>query len=341
MAYINLHKKNLYHNLDTLSKKAGGVDRIFAVLKDNAYGHGLEVFGQEIAKYGVIRAIVRDIDEALKIKNLFKEVLVLSEKSANIKPISGCIFAVNSLQSLKSIPKNTTVALKIDTGMHRNGICLDEFDAACKEMKEKSLNLHSIFTHFRAADEIGGEFFWQKQNFSHVKIKYNELKHKYNLQDTQFHSCNSAALLRTKAFDEDFARVGIAMYGYNTLPNAFEKLPLKPVLELFAEKMSQRELKTDEKVGYGGVYKAKKDHVSSFYDVGYGDGLFRYSKNGNLTTTNGSKILGRTSMDGMSIESELENISIFHDVSTWAKHFETIPYDILVKLSPKIIRKFI
>lgn len=341
MSYILLHRKNLHANLNLLSKKAGGIDKIFAVLKDNAYGHGLEVFADEIVKCGVLRAVVREVNEALKIENLFKEVLILSEKDENIKPSKKFIFAVNSLESLKNIPKNTTVALKIDTGMHRNGINMDELDTACKIISQNSLNLHSIFTHFRAADELGSEFFWQKQNFLHVKIKFNELKHKFGLKDTYFHSYNSAGLLRVENFDEDFARIGIAMYGYNTLPNSFDKFPLKPVLELFAQKVSQRDIKTGEKIGYGGIYKAGKNHVSSFYDVGYGDGILRYSENSNLTTTNGSKILGKISMDGMSIESDLENISIFHDVFLWTKYFNTISYDILVKLSPKIVRKFV
>ena len=341
MSYILLHRNNLHSNLDLLSKKVGGIEKIFAVLKDNAYGHGLEIFAKEIANYGVKRAVVRDIDEASKIKNLFQEILILSEKDGQIKPDSKFIFTINSIKSLKNTPKKTTIALKIDTGMHRNGIAIDELDRACKLISDNGLNLHSIFTHFRASDELGSEFFWQKQNFLSIKTRYNELKHKYNLKNTFFHSCSSSALLRTKGFDDDFARVGIAMYGYDTLPNSFDKSPLKPVLELFAQKISQRHIKVGERVGYGGVYRADKEHISSLYDVGYGDGLFRYVKNGDLTTTNGSKILGKTSMDSISIQSDLEEISIFNDTTLWAKQFNTIVYDILVKLSPKIKKEFI
>jgi alanine racemase len=258
MSYILLHKDNLHTNLKLLGKKAGGKEKIFAVLKDNAYGHGLEIFAKEVANFGLKRAVVRDTNEATKIKNLFDEILILSEKDKNIKPVKNHIFAINSIDSLKNVPKKTIVALKVDTGMHRNGIHIKELDSACKLISENNLNLHSIFTHFRTADELGSEFFWQKENFLHVKMKYNELKHKYKLKDTFFHSCNSSALIRSKNFDDDFARVGIAMYGYDTLPNSFDKLPLKPVLELFAEKISQRDVNKGEKIGYGVIYKAVK-----------------------------------------------------------------------------------
>ena len=341
MSYILLHKNAIHSNLNLLAKKAGGIEKIFAVLKDNAYGHGLEIFANEIAKIGVKRAVVRDLDEALKIEYLFEDILVLSEKNEKIMPINKIIFAINSLESLKNVPKNTTIALKIDTGMHRNGIYANELDEACKLISQKSLNLHSIFTHFRAADELGSEYFWQKREFSCIKQMYNDLKKKYKLKDTLFHSHNSAGLLRATNFHEDFARVGIAMYGYDTLPNSFDKTLLKPVLELFAQKISQKSIKKGEKIGYSGIYTANENMGSSLYDLGYGDGVFRHSKNDDLRTTNNCKILGKISMDAISIQSDLEAISIFHDASSWAQYFNTIVYDILVKLSPKIERKLI
>ncbi|MFV0481768.1 MAG: alanine racemase [Campylobacteraceae bacterium] len=340
MSYILLHKENLHNNLEIIKSKLGSLDKLFAVLKDNAYGHGLLLMAEELSKYGVKRAVVRDVEEALSIKELFLDVLVLSEHPQNITPISNVIFTINSLESLKLIPKNTKVALKVDTGMHRNGISINELDAACKLISASSLNLHSIFTHFRSADEIDANFFWQRDNFENIKVKYNELKHKYSLKDVFFHSCNSAALLRSNHFNDDFARVGIALYGYHTLPASFKEINLKPVLELFAQKISQRELLFNERIGYGGKFRANEDMTSSVYDLGYADGLFRLNGNKELKTTNGSLILGRTSMDSISINSSLDGISVFNNAEVWAKHFDTISYEILVKLSPKIKRSF-
>jgi alanine racemase len=331
----------LRSNLDILAKKAGGKEKIVAVLKDNAYGHGLEVFAPKVASFGITHAITRDAKEALSIENLFQDIIVLSEHKEMFFKHPKIIFAVNEFEALKDAPSGARIALKTDTGMHRNGIKLDELEDACAIISQKNLSLHSIFTHFRSADEISGEFFWQRNNFDEVKKRYANISKRYSLPKVYYHSCNSAALLRCGKFDEDFARVGIAMYGYCDMSEAFGRFDLKPVLELFAKRVSTRELKHGDCVGYGGVYEASKDMLSSLYDVGYSDGILRYNGRGDLKTTNGSLILGRISMDSMSIESAEEEISVFHDVSAWAKYFNTISYDILVKLNAKIPREFV
>lgn len=341
MSYINIYTNNLHHNINFLAKKAGGIEKIMAVLKDNAYGHGLSLIASKVSSFGVTSAITRDFEEALKIENFFENILVLSEHIKNIKPHSKIIFTINSLEDIVNFPKKTRVALKVDTGMHRSGIKMNEFLSACKAIEKNELKLHSIFTHYRSADEVGSDFFWQKQNFNLIKNEFNEIKHNFSFKNILFHSCNSAGLLRAHYFDEDLARIGIAMYGYTTLPKSFGVFDLKPVLELFAEQISSRKLLVGEKVGYGGEFCAHEEMISSLYDLGYGDGLFRYSGKKELKTTDGSLFLGRFSMDNISINSEKKAISIFHDVSSWTDNFETIVYDQLVKLSPKIERRLI
>ncbi|MDR2100153.1 MAG: alanine racemase [Campylobacteraceae bacterium] len=341
MAKIRLISEHLRLNLDILAKKAGGKERLIAVLKDNAYGHGLDLFAPKAADFGILHAITRDVKEALEIEKYFSDVIVLSEHKEVFFKHPKIIFAVNELEALKSVPSGVRIALKTDTGMHRNGIKIDELESACALISQRNLSLHSIFTHFRSADEISGEFFAQRKKFDEIKTRYAALSERYALGEVYYHSCNSAALLRCGEFDEDFARVGIAMYGYCDLPEAFGHFGLKPVLELFARKISTREVKKRERVGYGGVYEADKDMISSLYDVGYSDGILRYNGKGGLKSANGSLILGRVSMDSISINSNEEEICIFNDATVWAKHFGTISYDVLVKLNAKIPRFFI
>ncbi|MDR2790573.1 MAG: alanine racemase [Campylobacteraceae bacterium] len=340
MSKIKLYSEHLRSNLDILAKKAGGKEKLIAVLKDNAYGHGLDIFARKTADLGITHAIARDAKEALEIAAFFADIIVLSEHEENFFAHSNIIFAVNEFDALKSVSRGVKIALKIDSGMHRNGLNSKELDAAFGVIKQNGVILHSVFTHYRAADETGSCFFWQRENWRAVKERVIELTKKYNITKPFFHSCNSAALLRCGEFDEDFARVGIAMYGYCDLPEIFGHFDLKPVLELFAKRVSTRELKKGERVGYGGVFEADKDMVSSSYDVGYSDGILRYNGLGELKTTNGSLILGRVSMDSMSINSDEEEISVFNDARVWAKHFNTISYDILVKLNAKIPRSF-
>jgi alanine racemase len=341
MAHIRLSADNLRSNLEILAKKAGDKKNLIAVLKDNAYGHGLLIFAEQTAKYGISHAITRDAKEALEIEALFADIIVLSEHKENFFAHPKIIFAVNEFNALKSVPRGAKIALKIDSGMHRNGLNFEELEAALNLIKQNGIILHSVFTHYRAADEVGSCFFWQRENWRRVKARITELAKKHNINKPFFHSCNSAALLRCGEFDEDFARVGIAMYGYCDLPKAFGEFNLKPVLELFAKRMSARTLQIGERVGYGGAFEASEETVSSLYDVGYSDGVLRYNGQGGLKTTNGSLILGRVSMDSMSVNSDKEEISIFNDADVWAKHFNTISYDVLVKLNAKIPREFV
>jgi len=227
MSKIKLHSQNLRSNLDILARKAGGAEKIIAVLKDNAYGHGLEQFAQKVSEFGIVHAITRDAKEALSIEGLFGDVIALSEHKEAFFKHPKIIFAANELNALKDISSGVKIALKIDTGMHRNGVKIDELEAACELITKNGLSLHSLFTHFNSADEISGDFFYQKRNFDDAKSRFGELARRYSLPKVRFHSCNSAGLLRCGKFDEDFARVGIAMYGYCDLPAAFGDFALK------------------------------------------------------------------------------------------------------------------
>jgi len=221
--------------------------------------------------------------------------------------------------------------------MHRNGIALNELNQALDTIKSKRLNLVGIFTHYRSADELSSELAWQIDNFKEVK----RLTIQKGFKKIRFHSYNSAALLRLNSFSEDIARVGIAMYGFNELPSIYKKIPLKPVLSLWAKRTSTRALKKGERVGYGGDFVAPKDMIISTYDIGYGDGLFRGDSKNPLVISEGLPILGRVSMDFISIESTKDELCIIDNAQITAKHFNTISYEITTKLNPNLNKEII
>ena len=189
-------------------------------------------------------------------------------------------------------------------------------------------------THYRSADELTSEYYWQKKNFETVKKRVREA----GFSESRFHSHNSAALLRTRNFDEDIARIGIAIYGYNTLPDGFDRLELKPVLSLWGRRASSRRLQAGERVGYGGEYTAGREMIISTYDLGYGDGWPRGEASDPWRTADGREILGRVSMDFVSVEGETETICIMEDAARAANHFGTICYEMTTALMPSIPR---
>ena len=332
MATIKISKNNLYHNLNQLALKSGSKSKIAAVLKDNAYGHGIEEIAKLTSDWGIEQAVVISNEEASKIEHFFKNTLVLNDTPTNNPKLS---YAITEIKALKSVPKGAKLELKVDTGMHRNGILMSDLKEALELIKANGLNLYGVFTHYRSADEFSSEFAWQKANFEQVK----KITKEAGIRGVRFHSHNSASLLRSKKFSEDIARVGIAMYGYNELPTPLEQIELKPVLSLWAKRVSTRELQAGQRVGYGGDFVAKKDMLISTYDIGYGDGLFRGSNKKLLHTKDGLPILGRVSMDFISIESTKDEICIFDNAKELAGHFNTISYEITTSLKSKIKRE--
>lgn len=342
MAFITLHKAHFFHNLDLLCAKAGGRTKLMAVLKDNAYGHGLRTMAELASEYGLTRAAVKNIEEAELIADLFQEVLVLVDHPT-CKPLSPSIsLAAHSYDALQALPRGASIHLSIDSGMHRNGIKEAQIEAAMELIHDKEIRLKGVFTHFRSADELNSELFWQRANFERAKVKIKEIAKRYGMPSIPFHSCNSAALLRVSSIgSDDYARSGIAMYGYTTLPQEIGAYDLKPVLALWAEKLSSRILKKGERVNYGGVYEAKEDELISTYDIGYGDGFFRFDGFRPVAMADGSLTKGRMSMDSFCLGGDAEKVCMFNDANPLAEQFHTISYEIITKLYPSLKRNVI
>ncbi|UFH58979.1 alanine racemase [Sulfurovum mangrovi] len=334
MAYITISRQNFYHNLNQITLKTGSKEKIAIVLKDNAYGHGLKLIATLASEYGIKHAVVRDYTEAKEVKEFFESVVVLAGES---RVDEVCSFAINSIEQLSGIEKGCRIELKVDTGMHRNGVALSELDEALDIITEKGLNLVGVMTHFKSADELGSDYFWQKKYFGLVKQSVKAR----GFESVRFHSHNSAAILRTRSFDDDMVRVGIAAYGYDELPEGFDRTDLKPVLRLYAKKVATRVLKAGQRVGYGGSYTAPRDMVVSTYNIGYGDGWLRASDKAAYRTSEGLEVLGRVSMDLISFESEKESLCIMDDAQKAAQHFGTISYEITTALSSDIPRELI
>ncbi len=340
MAKILLHKDNLFHNLNLILKQAGNIEKVAIVLKDNAYGHGLIEISTLLKEFGVKKVVAKNLEEAIKIKEYFDYILVLSNK--NFRNFNHTFhFALNSFEDIKKLPNNINIQIKVDTGMHRNGILKEQLEETFIKLVEKNINITGVFTHHKSADNIISKDF-EKQNklFSKIKKDVKNICKDLEIEVPAFHSSNSSALFRHKTIDDDFVRVGIATYGYletnsKTLPN------LKPVMSLWADKISSRVLKKNQSVGYGGTYIAKEDMNISTYDIGYADGFLRVNENQHYITPKGFKVLGRVSMDFLTLDSLEEKVCLFDNAKTLAKLHNTISYEIITTLSKDIKREII
>ncbi len=331
MAFIKINKENFYHNLNKIALKTGSKEKIAIVLKDNAYGHGLTFMAKLASEFGIKHAVVRKTDEAKQIESFFDTILVLGDSIIKHEKFS---YTINTLEEMKQAQKGAKVELKVDTGMHRNGITMDDVDEALTQIKKHGLNLVGVMTHFRSSDVLSSELFWQQKNFEEVKEKVYRAVYK----DIRIHSHNSAAILRSKHFSEDLVRVGIAAYGYDELDKTFDGVTLKPVLSLHAKKVSTRILNKGERIGYGGDFTASKKMTVSTYDLGYGDGWCRGDTQKPFLTAEALPILGRVSMDFIALASDKEKICVMNDAQNAAKQLGTISYEVMTALHKDIQR---
>jgi len=322
LAFIEINKNNLLHNLNIISKKN---KEILAVIKDNAYGHGILHIAKILQESGIKRVCVRNNIEAKLVQDMFEEILVFfPELHYNAMNIS---YTISDMRSLKRC-KHKKIHLKFDTGMHRNALNLEDVDEILKLAFSK-FEVKGIFSHFCCSDEVGCDTFIQLKRFKNLKSKVVEFCKKNNFNIPKFHIANSDAIFK---IDElfDYVRPGIALYG------GIKKQNLKPVMSLWGDAIKVIDIQKNQFVGYNKKYMFNEDTKITLIDLGYSDGILYFDKELKLKDT---KAVGKISMDSMSVIGEYKKVCIFDDVREFVKNYPyTITYDILTKLKPNIKR---
>ena len=136
MSQIRISSRNFFHNISQIAAKTQSIRKVALVLKDNAYGHGLLPMAKLAHKAGVRHAVVRRLGEAGAIEHLFETILVLSD-IPNEAPAPNIRVAINGMRDIEKMPAGAAVELKVDTGMHRNGIEPERFAEAVEKIAQR------------------------------------------------------------------------------------------------------------------------------------------------------------------------------------------------------------
>lgn len=343
MAYLEISKKAYLHNLAILQKicNKNNLD-LNIVLKDNAYGHSISLLAPIASKFGVKYASCKNTSEALKINNLFTEVLAFYGNASDYN--SSCIgsnisLSVHDLNTLKALQSGAKVELKINIGLNRNGIEISDFSTAIDLILQNDLNLRGIFTHFAHADGDSEQFFTDLNQWEEFKTQALVALENKNIKNIKIHSLNSSGLFRLDENNlkttDNSARIGGASYGYKLYK---KEDSLKIIAKLYANKIATHYLKRGERIGYDGISLLGNDAIISSYDIGYGDGLMRITQEG-LKIASGEAILPKSSMDCISVKDcQKDKICVFDDARVLANFYKTIPYEITTNLSANLPR---
>ncbi len=355
---VKIHLNNLHENCITIQKQVSD-SKILAVLKADAYGHGIIRIAQKLEKeniHGYCVALVKEIHDLLDAQ-IQKPILHLGRLpkfglDIFTNPQVRCtINSINDIHTLEEFCKSNQTQcvahINIDTGMGRMGVSFDEFKNAIDLLlKSKCIELEGIYSHFATAETNQTVLIGQLSKFLEVKsyVKSHNIKY--------FHIANSAGLLINDKTHFNMVRTGIALYGVNPI---HEGNDLKPVMEFVASVVLKKRIKQGETVGYGQTYIAERDMEVAIIQSGYADGIpLEFSNSGCVYYKNHAlKILGRVSMDLTCIEVGNSNLQEYDEVSLWgcsnygadiesiSKKYNTIPYIYLTGVSKRVKREYI
>ncbi|OKY28065.1 alanine racemase [Thalassotalea sp. PP2-459] len=326
--------------------------KILAVLKANAYGHGLERIAKALPQadaFGVAR-----IEEALALRTdgIVKPIVLLEGFfTAQDLPI----LAVNNLQTIvhneqqltailnADLDKPLKVWLKVDTGMHRLGVNPEQFEDFYQQLtaSDNVQNDIVVMSHLGCADDT------QDTATTEQLARFNQLTASFGNEKSL---ANSAGIWAWPECHFQWVRPGLMLYGvspmiHDTNNNAHD---IVPVMTLQASLIAIRDIKAGEGVGYGANWRSDKDTTIGVIAIGYGDGYPRHAANGTPVLINGRRVplVGRVSMDMITVDLGQTSTDNLGDVATlWgeslsvaevAAHATTIPYELLCNISKRV-----
>ena len=342
---------------------------VLAVVKADAYGHGLIPVSKALEEAGADWFGTALLEEAINLRKagILKPIISwltpLGEdfKSAIDLDIDLGIPSIDLLNEVIKAAsltgKTARIHLEIDTGMSRGGV-LSEWDQLIKSVlvgvNLKQLKVIGIWSHFARADEPAEVM--NQQQLSLFEEKVNQAK-TAGIDAEFIHIANSAALFTNKGSHKSIIRSGIALFGLSpdikTIGDS-SSLGLKPAMKLKAKLNLVKDVKAGSSVGYGGTAVLKSDTKLGVVALGYADGIPRNTNNlaGVFVAKKRAPIIGRVSMDQFVVDLGItstaktgDEVIVFGDgssgeytVDEWAKAANTINYEIITRIGPRVPR---
>jgi alanine racemase len=339
------------HNL-RLAKAYAGRTKLWAVLKANAYGHGLERAARALEDADGFAVL--DFQEAarLRVAGVAKPILMLE---GFFKPVDLPLLAKYALTPVihnaeqvallkaAELGGEIDVYLKANSGMNRLGFTVDGLRAAYNTVRmHRQVRRVTLMSHFADADGASGvkaQLDWLEEMVRPIE----------GLAQAARSLANSAALVRFPEARGDWARPGIMLYGCSPFADeSAAQLELKPVMTLSSELIATQHLEAGERIGYGFSYEAVGEMTIGVVACGYADGYPRHAPTGTPVLVNGkrTRTVGRVSMDMICVDiSDIPGAYIGTPVTLWGEGLSadevaaaagTVSYELLCALAPRI-----
>ena len=338
-----IHQDALAHNL-SIARKHAPNHQVFAVVKANAYGHGIERVYPALKTADGFALL--DIDEAKRLRALgWTGPILLLEGIFSAQDLFDCTqyqlsFTVHSELQLQWVRQHPEAAqfdifLKMNSGMNRLGFQPEQYREVWQALRACStVNILTHMMHFSDAD---GERLGQ----SGIDAQLKTFEDTVQGLPGERSLCNSAAILRhSLQLSSKTVRAGILLYGSSPdFPkHSIQDWNLKPSMSLRSEIIAIQHLQPNQTVGYGSTFQADQAMKIGIVACGYADGYQRISATGTPVLVNGirTRTIGRVSMDMLAIDlTGIKNVDIGNEVVLWGKsRFGTVlPIDEVAETS--------
>ncbi|MBU1107504.1 MAG: alanine racemase [Candidatus Riflebacteria bacterium] len=364
--HVRVHLNNIKSNIESIRKAIGPERKILIAVKADGYGHGAVEVSKMAEKIGVDWLGVATVPEGIELRLAGVKMPILKfspvfpeemEEAINNQLVLAVCELENILQ-LNEVAKKCNrvveVHLKIDTGMGRIGVQIDQ----AKELAGRILNdcpfikLTGAMTHLPVSDEVSKTFTQRQiERFKKV-VKEAEDAHKFKFG--LVHCANSGGILGHPESWLDMVRPGIMLYGFYPSDDTPQTISLLPGLSFKTRVSFLKKVKKGCSVGYGRSWVAAEDSCIATFPAGYADGFNRLFSNSGRVLINGASypVVGRVCMDqsmcNLGSETKIkvgdevvligwsgnQNISAYE----WAEKLGTITYEVTCQIGKRVRR---
>ena len=359
-AFVEVNLNAISNNIKLVKSKTQA--QILAVVKADAYGHGLIPVAKCAVDAGATWLGVALLEEAISLREAGIKVPIISWLTPPSSDFKQAIeldidLAIPSLKHLevivaagKALGKKPRVHIEVDTGMTRGGL-LGEWPEFLIAAKGAEIEVVGFWSHFARADEpdeIANQSQMLEFESKLAQLIATGITPKY------IHLANSAATLTNPNSHKNIVRLGIAMYGLspdvNTLGSS-QNLELEPAMTLKAEIHLVKRVPAGSPVGYGGTQTTLRDTKLAIITIGYSDGIPRNASSAAGVFVAGRKaaIIGRVSMDQFVVDLGADSnavageiVEVFgangYSIDDWAAASGTINYEIVTRIAARVPR---
>ena len=365
----------LRQNFRTVQKHVGPGVTICAVVKADAYGHGAVECSRALEAEGARWLGVTSLDEAIPLREAGVRANILlmtgfwrGEESEIVRlNLTPTVWEPWHLESLEKAAAALGVArhpvhLKVDTGMGRLGVAVDQLPTLLKALSAAGhLRLDGVSTHLAASEVMDDPSVAEQERKFDVALK---LVREAGLEPTFVHMANTGAVISRRETWNTMVRPGIALYGYylpferagREVSGGTLRLPVKAILTWKTRVLSLRDFAANQRLGYGGTYVTKAPAHVAVLPVGYADGYNRQLSNRGrvILRDHYAPIVGRISMDltlvdvtgipGVVVGDEVillgsgDGLSV--DALEHAELANSTPYEVLCNISKRVPRRY-